>query len=197
MSDELNNKLDIPENTFTFKSEVKATVNGKWDVVGYVDSTYLKVDGEYIINPETGNTVYQNLYQYKTSGDFDLQRNFNGKKFGGFVKDYTPIASFDFGLAVSAGGLDETTGEISGGAVNLKNAIITSLEKWATHSTTKIPDTSGDFFNNPANIPNIEKGYSFYPSDSLRLLDILREQFKDDVNWLANQDVSKEISKIF
>ncbi len=221
MSDELNNKLDIPETTFTFKSEVKATVNGKWNVVGYVDSTYLKVDGEYIINPETGNpyivpvgynpqdtinrfvkfdqgnTVYQNLYQYKTSGDFDLQRNFNGEKFGGFVKDYTPIASFDFGLAVSAGGLDETTGEIGGGAVNLKNAIITSLEKWATHSTTKIPDTSGDFFNNPANIPNIEKGYSFYPSDSLRLLDILREQFKDDVNWLANQDVSKEISKIF
>jgi len=204
-----------------FKSEVWKTIDGKWTKVGEVNSIYFKVDGEYVINPATEkpyivpvgynpqdtmdrfnnfdqeNTVFQNLYEYKTSGDFDLQRSFNGTKFGGFVEDYRAIASFDFGLAVSAGGLDETTGEIGGGAVNLKNAVITSLENWATRNTTKIPDTSGDFFNNPANIPNIEKGYSFYPADSLRLLDILREQFKDDVNWLANQDVSKEISKIF
>ncbi len=143
------------------------------------------------------NSVFQNLYQYKTSGDFNLQRGLNGEKFGGFVEDYRAIASVDFGLALSAGGLSVTTGEIGGGAVNLKNAIQTSLAKVAKITKAEIPDTSGDFFNNPANIPNIEKGYSAYKNDSLRLLDILREQVKTDANLLTNQDLSKEIVKIF
>lgn len=204
-----------------FKSEVKGNTDHGWDVIGHVDSTYLKVDGEYVINPSTGNpyavpvgynpqdtidrfvkfdqkdSVFQNLYQYKTSGGFDLQRGINGEKFGGFVEDYRPIASFDFGLAVSAGGLSVTTGEIGGGAVNLKNAIQTSLARELKITKAEIPNASGDFFNNPANIPNIEKGYSAYKNDSLRLLDILREQLKTDANWLTNQDLSKEIVKIF
>jgi len=39
MSDEQNNALELPGTIF--KSEVKATVNGEWKTVGYVDSTYL------------------------------------------------------------------------------------------------------------------------------------------------------------
>jgi hypothetical protein len=138
----------------TFKSDIKNKVDGTWITIGKVDSTYLIINGEYIINPLTGNPyivpvgydpqntienfikydqknqVFQELYQYKTSGSLDLQRGFNGEKFGGFVADYTPIASFDFGLAVSAGGLSLTTGEIGGGIINKKNAIQTLLIIW-------------------------------------------------------------------
>ena len=127
-----------------FKSDIKKKFDGKWISIGKVDSTYLKIDDEYVINPLTKNpyivpvgynpestinrfveydqknSVFQNLYQYKTSGFFDLQRGFNGEKFGGFVDDYKAIASFDFGLAVSAGGLSVTTGEIGGGVINAK-----------------------------------------------------------------------------
>lgn len=128
-----------------FKSDIKNKVDGTWITTGKVDSTYLIINGEYIINPLTGNPyivpagynpqntidkfikldeenkVFEGLYQYKTSGILDLQRGFNGTKFDGFVTDYTPIASFDFGLAVSAGGLSVTTGEIGGGVINKKN----------------------------------------------------------------------------
>ena len=138
----------------TFKSDIKNKIDGKWISIGQVNSTYLKIDDEYVINPLTGNPyivpvgydpqntienfikydqknqVFQELYQYKTSGSLDLQRGFNGEKFGGFVADYTPIASFDFGLAVSAGGLSLTTGEIGGGIINKKNAIQTLLIIW-------------------------------------------------------------------
>jgi hypothetical protein len=210
-----------------FKSDIKKKFDGKWISIGKVDSTYLKIDDEYVINPLTGNpyivpvgynpestinrfveydqknSVFQNLYQYKTSGFFDLQRGFNGEKFGGFVDDYKAIASFDFGLAVSAGGLSVTTGEIGGGVINAKNAIQTYAENFAesiiskNSSNTEIPNTDGDFFNNSANIPNIEKGYSAYRNDSFRLLDIVREQIKTDANWFANQDLSKEVAEIF
>jgi hypothetical protein len=138
----------------TFKSDIKNKIDGKWISIGQVNSTYLKIDDEYVINPLTGNpyivpvgynpentinrfveydqnnSVFQNLYQYKTSGSFDLQRGFNGEKFGGFVDDYRAIASLDFGLAVSAGGLSLTTGEIGGGIINKKNAIQTLLIIW-------------------------------------------------------------------
>jgi hypothetical protein len=200
----------------TFKSDIKNKIDGKWISIGQVNSTYLKIDDEYVINPLTGNPyivpvgydpqntienfikydqknqVFQELYQYKTSGSLDLQRGFNGEIFGGFVSDYTPIASFDFGLAVSAGGLSVTMGEIGGGIINAKNVIEAYLEK-----KHKIPESNGDFFNNPANIPNIEKGYSAYKNDSFRLLDIVREQIKTDANWFANQDLSKEVAEIF
>lgn len=96
MSDEKNNTLELPG---IIKSEVKATVNGEWKTIGYVDSTYLIVDGKPIINPNTGmpyivpvgynpqdtinrfinsdkaDSVFQDLYKYKTGGDFDLQRS--------------------------------------------------------------------------------------------------------------------------
>jgi hypothetical protein len=200
----------------TFKSDIKNKIDGKWISIGQVNSTYLKIDDEYVINPLTGNPyivpvgydpqntienfikydqknqVFQELYQYKTSGSLDLQRGFNGEIFGGFVADYTPIASFDFGLAVSAGGLSVTMGEIGGGIINAKNVIEAYLEK-----KHKIPESNGDFFNNPANIPNIEKGYSAYKNDSFRLLDIVREQIKTDANWFANQDLSKDVADIF
>jgi hypothetical protein len=83
-------------------------------------------------------------------------------------------------------------GEIGGGIINAKNVIEAYLEK-----KHKIPESNGDFFNNPANIPNIEKGYSAYRNDSFRLLDMLREQIKTDANWFANQDLSKEVAEIF
>ncbi|MEY3280505.1 MAG: hypothetical protein RL674_490, partial [Pseudomonadota bacterium] len=78
---------------------------------------------ENFIKYDQKNQVFQELYQYKTSGSLDLQRGFNGEIFGGFVADYTPIASFDFGLAVSAGGLSVTMGEIGGEIINTKNVI--------------------------------------------------------------------------
>ena len=139
----------------TFKSDIKNKIDVKWISIGQVNSTYLKIDDEYVINTLTGNPyivtagynpqntidkfikldeenkVFEGLYQYKTSGILDLQRGFNGTKFDGFVTDYTPIASFDFGLAVSAGGLSVTTGEIGGGIINKKcnSNIINNMER--------------------------------------------------------------------
>ena len=134
----------IDKDNYVFKSAVRGNTDHGWDIIGHVESTFLKINGEYVFNLETcgpyivpvgynpqdtlnnflrfddNNSVFQNLYHYKRGGNFDLQRNFNGKNFQGFVKDYTPIASLDFGLAVSAGGLSLTTGEIDGGIINKK-----------------------------------------------------------------------------
>ena len=38
-----------------FKSDIKKKFDGKWISIGKVDSTYLKIDDEYVINPLTGN----------------------------------------------------------------------------------------------------------------------------------------------
>ena len=38
-----------------FKSDIKKKFDGKWISIGKVNSTYLKTDDEYVINPLTGN----------------------------------------------------------------------------------------------------------------------------------------------
>ena len=38
-----------------FKSDIKKKFDEKWISIGKVDSTYLKIDDEYVINPLTGN----------------------------------------------------------------------------------------------------------------------------------------------
>ncbi len=180
----------------TFKSDVYATVNEKFQVVGQVDSTYM-VDGSgnYIINPSTGNPyiipvgynpedtldrfnnpsvieTYIEIVDYRTGQEYDLQRNLNGVEYGGFVKDYTPIASFDFGLAAAAGTMNLLTAELGGGMVNQKNVISTRTKNFLTmvkdiwhdeyHKLTPVPNNSGVFWNNIENPINIKTGFDYY-----------------------------------
>lgn len=98
--------------------------------------------------------MFQNiggLIDYKTGDVNDLQRGFNGQNFGGFVEEFTPIASFDVGVACGAAGYTADICKAGGGAVNLKNRI----------NNTRV-DISGEFFNNPKNVPNIEAGVSYF-----------------------------------
>lgn len=92
------------------------------------------------------------LYDFKTSGSNDLQRmGVNGQDYKGFVSDYTPAASLYFG-AVSAGlAVPNNIAEIGGGLLNLRN-----------YFKDGVANPSGDYFNNPKNVPNIQNGLSYY-----------------------------------
>ncbi|QKL59169.1 hypothetical protein HI814_21145 (plasmid) [Ralstonia solanacearum] len=93
---------------------------------------------------------------YHTGGPYDLQRGFDGQSFGGFVPAFTPLASYDFGLAVTASGGNFIIGaEVAGG---LQNA-------WNSLFNEKV-DASGDFLNNPRNVANEIRGFQDYTNGS-------------------------------
>jgi hypothetical protein len=211
-----------------FKSDVYATVNGKWQVVGQVDSTYLiDPNGNVMRDPSTGKAyivpvgynpedtinrfnnfdgldVYNELLEYKTGGNYDLQRSFNGHSFGGFVEDYTPIASFDVGLAAAAGSVRLDTVEFGGGLVNEKNVLTTEGKNLLTeiediingtyHKPIKIPNDDGLFWNNKNNPPNIENGFNYYAKDGIySVLDALLKQFNQDAREVFKQELNDAI----
>ena len=90
------------------------------------------------------STLYQN---YKARGSMDLQRTApDGTGYGGFVPDFTPIASFDYGVA-SAALLPASTNLAPSGLYNLYDGG---------------KDKSGTLWNNPINVPNIQNGSNFY-----------------------------------
>lgn len=97
---------------------------------------------------------WQGLLGFRTDGIYDLQRSYNGlisQGKDGFVSDFTPVASWAFGYSGTKLGYPLVVLEAGGGLVNLVNSM-------KNHAI----DTSGLFWNNPANTPNIEKGYSDY-----------------------------------
>lgn len=219
-----------------FTSEVRNDVNGKFVVVGTVNSTYLTdSSGNFVRDPSTGKPyivpvgynpedtinrfvnsngaeVYISLYQYKPGGEYDLQRNFNGNSLGGFVKDYTPIASFDVGLAAASGGVSLAGVEFGGGTVNevgvlttwAKNFLTATKDIWKGEYTspTGIPNNDGIFYNNLRNPPNIEAGFAYYKNATQQtdylsdFIDIFQEQLIDDVNWFNNQEIAKSIEDL-
>jgi flagellum-specific peptidoglycan hydrolase FlgJ len=85
----------------------------------------------------------------------DVQRTYNGYTGtggGDFVKDFKPAASFLFGAACAASGLDKDECLAGAGAENI----------WSSLWTTGGTDTSGKGHNNPQNASNIESGWNFY-----------------------------------
>jgi hypothetical protein len=91
------------------------------------------------------------LLDYKTEGYRDLQRGVNGKMYGGFVDEFKPIASFDFGIACRASGLRITACEYGGGKLNLSNK-----------QTNQNIDITGYLGNNPENVVNMESANDYY-----------------------------------
>ena len=91
-----------------------------------------------------------NLYSgYKAAAPNDLQRSApNGASYGGFVEEFTPIASFDFGLGSAAAGLPTEVSLMAGGVYN----------KLFGNQT----QTQGAYYNNPVNVPNIINGSNYY-----------------------------------
>lgn len=159
-------------------------------VIGQVDASYVSdgkggylkdANGNPYLAPvgyspykswEEGLNNPMSLLEYRTDGPKDLQRNFNGVSFGGFVPAFTPIASFDVGVACSgAVGISADVCIMGGGAVNLKNRI--------SNSNINI---DGQYFNNPKNVPNIKQGYQWgeetFPSVSDFLNDLLKQGVK-------------------
>jgi hypothetical protein len=153
-----------------FKVPVYGFNNGKKIQIDSVEAQNLIVQGQPIIDPTTNapyvvplgynlektimdfkNQLADKLLAYKTGGAADLQRNFNGKNFGGFVPAFTLIASFDFGIACRATNTAITTCEAAGGMLNLINR--------ATNS--KI-NTTGFLLNNPSNVIHMENANNYY-----------------------------------
>ena len=69
-----------------------------------------------------------------------------------FVEDFRPSASFLFGAACAASGLDKDECLTGAGAENT----------WSSLWTSGGTDTSGKGHNSPQNASNIENGWSFY-----------------------------------
>lgn len=90
----------------------------------------------------------------------DLQRNYNGiaATNGGFVKDFTPIASFNLGLAVAASNLTYAEALVGGALQNIKS----HFNQLITLDFSNFDST----LNSPANTPNIYAGFDFLSSSS-------------------------------
>jgi hypothetical protein len=128
--------------------------------VNYFSTLQRSIASELISNSSavvgplyTATVAIANFLNYYPGFQFDLQRGFNDVSYGGFVPAFTPIASFDFGLATSSFGLPLSATELGGGIVNLIQA-----------STNPNIDTTGTLWNNPVNVPNIENGYNYRPA---------------------------------
>ena len=130
--------------------------------------------------------IQRHYLEYRTGGSKDLQRNFNGVSFGGFVPAFTPIASFDVGVACSGAiGVSADMCIMGGGAVNLKNRF----------GNLNI-NIEGQYFNNPRNVPNIKQGYKWgeetFPGVSDFLNDLLERGSKNLYDELEKYGVPNQ-----
>jgi hypothetical protein len=116
------------------------------------------------------------MHNFPSSAPDDLQRNYNGYTAHdgtGFVKAFTPAASFVFGVASAILEVPEIECEAGGALVNLKarfspehpaSYTFPKLEQYVKLMLTgghKYINISGFLGNNPNNLPNIEQGYNF------------------------------------
>lgn len=160
------------EESKIFKVNVYTIYNPKKpdeNVIGTVEASYVSDGNGGYLKDQNGNlyvapvgySPYEayiygaknpfNLLDYRTGGPRDLQRSFQGKSFGGFVPAFTSIASFDVCIAYAGAiGVTKNACLMGGGIINLRNS-------W---DNNKI-DTSGEYGNNPKNVPNIRSGYDW------------------------------------
>lgn len=136
---------------------------------------------EAALNPNSLSAAFESyqlavcnilLHNFPAGAPDDLQRTYNGSSYHswrGFVKDFTPVASFVYGVACAILEVPLYECEAAGGAVNIK----------ARYTPRKNDPTIGDYIslawaggnsdinisgflgNNPHNPPNIERGYRF------------------------------------
>ena len=127
-----------------------------------------------------GANGHKNLLDWGTGKPRDLQRSFHGKSYGSFVPAFTPIASFDVGVACAgAAGVFEWNCKFGGGLVNLKNRFI-----------DKNPNINiwGAWFNNPKNVPNIERGYDWGKDNMEGFGDMLMKRLMEGAENKAIQN---------
>ena len=120
-------------------------------------AAYSQIPSSY--NPSNiANIFYAKMLvladNYKAGGAHELQRTaLDGSSYGGFVEDFTPIASVDFGLAASTLGLGSLAVR-GGGAYNtykwLKGENVTMAKDFL-----EFLEVSG---NNPANVAPMQQG---------------------------------------
>ncbi|WP_422377444.1 hypothetical protein [Roseibium sp.] len=111
----------------------------------------------------TSSDKYEKIIEiFRAGGQQDLQRSYNGKVGNSgheFVEDFRDIASFHFGLSMRAAGVDEEISVMGGGFYNA----------WKKFAKGENLDTSGDWWNNPRNPPNIRMGSQIYESGRVKL----------------------------
>ena len=49
----------IDKDNYVFKSAVRGNTDHGWDIIGHVESTFLKINGEYVFNKE--DSIVKNL----------------------------------------------------------------------------------------------------------------------------------------
>lgn len=116
------------------------------------------------------------IRNFQRSGPDDLQRNYNRQQAydgDGFVKAFTPAASFAFGAASAILTVSLLECEAGGAALNLKarftpgdasRDILVRLKQYVElilAGGNRYIDITGFLGNNPNNTPNIEQGYRF------------------------------------
>lgn len=122
------------------------------------------------------------LYNFKTCGPDELQRAYNGERHydgDGFVADFTPVASFVYGVAAAILEAPEDECYLGGGAQNIYNKYLKDNEEGGTieyiHNLynkyfednddgtigNESIDDSGALWNNPNNVLHIRAGYNF------------------------------------
>jgi len=208
----------MSDEQYVFESEIHDPKT--WVVVGTVNSKYLTDEnGNSVINKATGSPyivplnydpyktiehfrsisdtqAFFELLQYKTGGYRDIQKGFGGVDYGGFVSDYTPIASFDVGIAGRASGVSVNITEAGGAAVNVKNVTIAGIVNiWRFIegvSLVKIPNYDGIYGNNINNVPNIETGADFYDGATKDFKDVFDRAEKKLLDALI--DISKNLT---
>ena len=96
------------------------------------------------------------LLSYKAGDSCDLQRsNLDGTSIGGYVSDFQDIASFDYGVAAKSIGLSDSEALFGAGMHN-------EISSWFGNNV----DTSGIYYNNPQNVPNIQNGMDYVNNSS-------------------------------
>jgi hypothetical protein len=140
--------------THTVKATYLVDVHGNYVIDTLRNRPYVVPVGykiedtiSFFENPRNVNKIFE----YRTEGALDLQRGYKGNMYGGFVDDFKPIASFDFGIGCRSAGLSITGCELGGGQLNISNK-----------KTNKFVDTGGFLGNNPENVVNMENANSYY-----------------------------------
>lgn len=103
------------------------------------------------------------LYNFKTCGPDELQRAYNGERHydgDGFVKAFTPVASFVYGVAADILRAPEAVCNAGGGAQNFFNKHL-KWNGWDKPVGNPDVDISGYMWNNPNNTIHIRAGYVF------------------------------------
>jgi hypothetical protein len=133
-----------------------------------LDSSLSNASTDGMVYAAIANELAMFGLKFRSGAEYDIQTNYNGTS-GLFVPAFTPIASYDYGLASAAFGLSATEALQAGGSYNLASAVYKQLSNLIPgllgRPTDKIQDTSGIYNNNPNNPPNIIAGQQAYKNN--------------------------------